>query len=46
MLKQLWAQWQDHVAQRLALTKKLKAFVAKAAQREAEAREILKSARG
>ena len=46
VLKQLWAQWQDHVAQRLALTKKLKAFVAKAAQREAEAREILKSAPG
>ena len=46
VLKQLWAQWQDHVAQRLALTKKLKAFVAKAAQREAEAREILKSPGG
>ena len=46
VLKQLWAQWQDHVAQRLALTKKLKAFVAKAAQREAEAREILKQPRG
>jgi transposase len=46
VIKQLWAEWQDHVAQRLALTKKLKAFVAKAAQREAEAREILKSAPG
>ena len=46
VLKQLWTEWQDHVAQRLALTKKLKAFVSKAAQREAEAREILKSTRG
>ncbi len=46
VIKQLWAEWQDHVAQRLALTKKLKAFVAKAPQREAEAREILKSAPG
>jgi len=44
VIKQLWAEWQDHVAQRLAVTKKLKAFVAKAAQREAEDRAILKSA--
>jgi len=46
VIKQLWAEWQDHVAQRLALTKKLKAFVAKAPQREAEAREIIKTAPG
>ena len=46
VIKQLWAEWQDHVAQRLAVTKKLKAFVAKAPQREAEAREILKTAPG
>jgi transposase len=46
VIKQLWAEWQDHVAQRLALTKKLKAFVAKAPKREAEAREILKTAPG
>jgi transposase len=46
VIKQLWAEWQDHVAQRLAVTKKLKAFVAKAPHREAEAREILKTAPG
>ena len=39
VIKQLWAEWQDHLAQRLAVSKKLKAFVAKAPQREAEARE-------
>jgi transposase len=44
VMKQLWAEWQDHLAQRLAVSKKLKAFVAKAPQREAEAREILKTA--
>jgi len=44
--KQLWAEWQDHLAQRLAVSKKLKAFVAKAPQREAEARAILKTAPG
>ena len=44
MIKHLWAEWQDHLAQRLAVSKKLKAFVAKAPQREAEAREILKTA--
>jgi transposase len=46
VIKQLWAQWLDHVAQRLALTKKIKAFVAKAPHREAEDRAILKSAPG
>ena len=46
MIKQLWALWQEFVAQRLALTKKLKAFVAKAPQREAEDRAILMSAPG
>ena len=45
-IKQLWAEWQDHLAQRLAVSKKLKAFVAEAPQREAEAREILKTAPG
>src|SRR5271157_5431656 len=44
VIKLLWAEWQDHLAQRLAVSKKLKAFVAKAPQREAEAREILKTA--
>jgi transposase len=46
VIKQLWALWQDLVAQRVALTKKLKAFVAKAPQRETEDRAILKSAPG
>jgi len=46
VMKQLWAEWLDHVAQRLAVSKKLKAFVAKAPQREAEARAILKTAPG
>ncbi len=46
VIQQLWAEWQDHLAQRLAVSKKLKAFVAKAPQREAEAREILKTAPG
>ena len=44
VIKQLWALWQDFVAQRVAVTKKIKAFVAKAPQREAEDRAILKSA--
>ena len=34
VIKQLWVEWQEHVAQREALTKKLKAFVAKAPQRK------------
>jgi transposase len=46
IVKQLWSQWQDLVAQKQALTKKLKAFAAKAPQREAEARAILKTAPG
>ena len=46
VIKQLWAEWLEHVAQRDAVTKKLKAFVAKAPQREAEARAILLTAPG
>jgi transposase len=46
VIKQLWAQRLDHVAQREALTKQIKAFVAKAPQREKEARAILKTAPG
>jgi len=46
VIKQLWALWQELVAQRVALTQKIKAFVAKAPQREAEDRAILKSAPG
>jgi transposase len=46
VIKQLWATWQDFVAQRTALTKKIKAFIAKAPQREKEDRAILKTAPG
>ncbi len=46
VIKQLWALWQEFVAQREALTKKIKAFVAKAPRREKEARAILKTAPG
>jgi transposase len=46
VIKQLWALWQEFVAQRVALTKKIKAFAAKAPQREKEARAILKTAPG
>src|SRR5208283_2332659 len=46
VIKQLWAEWQEHVAQRLAVTKKIKAFMAKAPQAEKEARAILKTAPG
>ena len=30
MIKQLWSEWQDHQARLLAVTKKIKAFIAKA----------------
>ncbi|HWT78430.1 MAG TPA: IS110 family transposase [Candidatus Methylomirabilis sp.] len=46
VIKQLWAEWQDHVARRLAVHKKIKAFAAQAPQREKEARAILKTAPG
>jgi transposase len=46
VIKQLWALWQDFVAQREALTKKIKAFVKKAPQREKEDRAILMTAPG
>ena len=34
VIKQLWSEWEDHQARLLALTKKIKAFVAKAPARE------------
>ena len=46
VIKQLWSEWEDHQARLLALTKKIKAFVAKAPKREAEARAIIKTAPG
>jgi transposase len=46
VVKQLWSEWEDHQARLLALTKKIKAFVAKAPKREVEARAIIKTAPG
>ena len=46
VIKQLWAEWREHIAQRDALTKKIKAFVAKATQREKEDRALLMTAPG
>jgi transposase len=46
VIKQLWAEFEDHQARLLAITKKLKAFIAKAPKREAEARLIVKTAPG
>ena len=46
VLRQLWSEHEDYQAQMLALTKKIKAFAAKAPTREAEARTILKTAPG
>jgi transposase len=42
----MWAEFEDHQARLVALTKKIKAFAAKAPQREAEARQIVKTAPG
>ena len=46
MIKQLWSEWQDHQSRILALTKKIKAFIVKAPNREKETRAILKTAPG
>ena len=46
VIKQLWSEWEDHQARLLAMTRKIKAFIAKAPAREKEARAILKSAPG
>ena len=46
VIKQLWSEWEDHQAQLQALTKKIKAFAAKAPQREKEARDVIKTAPG
>ena len=43
VIKQLWTEWEEHQARLVKLTGKVKAFVAKAPQREAEARQIIKS---
>ncbi len=46
VIKQLWVEWQEHLTQRDALTKKIKAFIAKAPQREKEDRALLMTAPG
>ena len=46
VIKQLWAEFEDHQARLLALAKKIKVFIAKAPKREAEARQIIKTAPG
>ena len=44
VIKQLWAEYEDHQARLLAAAKKIKAFAAKAPKREAEARRIIRTA--
>jgi len=46
VIKQLWSEWERHQAQLQALTKKIKAFAAKAPKREQEARQVIKTAPG
>jgi transposase len=46
VIDQLWSEYEDHQGRLLALAKKIKAFTAKAPQREAEARQIIKTAPG
>jgi transposase len=46
VIKQLWSEYEEHQARVLALTKKIKAFAAKAPKREAEARRIVMTAPG
>jgi transposase len=46
VIKQLWSEYEDHQARLLAVAKKIKAFAAKAPKREAEARQIIKTAPG
>jgi transposase len=46
VIKQLWSEFEDHQARLQAITKRIKAFVAKAPKREAEARQIVKTAPG
>jgi len=46
VVKQLWSEYEEHQVRLLAVGKKIKAFAAKAPQREAEARTIIKTAPG
>src|SRR5512135_2551688 len=46
IIKQLWSEYEDDQAQLLALAQKIKTVAAKAPKREAEARQIIKTAPG
>jgi transposase len=46
VIKQLWSEYEEHQARLLAMAKKIKMFAAKAPKREAEARQIIKTAPG
>jgi transposase len=46
VIKQLWAEWEEHQARLVALGKKILAFTKKAPEREKEARKIIKTAPG
>lgn len=46
VIKQLWSEYEEHQARLLTLTKKIKAFAAKAPKRETEARQIIKTTPG
>jgi transposase len=46
VIKQLWSEYDYHLARLVALTKKIKSFIRKAPKPEAEARKIIKTAPG
>ena len=46
VIRQLWTEHEQHQARLLAVAKKIKVFAAKAPRREAEARQIIKTAPG
>jgi len=46
VIRQLWTEYEEHESRRLAVAKKIKMFAAKAPKREAEARQIIKTAPG
>ncbi len=46
VIKQLWSEFQDHQKRMQKITAKIRAFVAKAPEREKEARAIIKTAPG
>jgi transposase len=46
VVRQLWSEYEEHEARLLAVAKKIKLFTAKAPRREAEARQIIKTAPG